>query len=143
MEVLIELIGAIIVFIIEVTFHALVFVFLLIMATFSPKYRQRLRDDWDTSNWKRFSIVLGIGMYSIALVFALFVWLPLLGEGDGQSQKKEENESSITIQFSSEEIKEMKKTKEIDELVDVAGDFIKRKLNERKQDEEQDAPVKP
>ena len=74
MEILLELIGAIIAFIIEVTIHALVFLFLLFMATFSPKYRKKLRDDWNTSNWKRFSIVLGIGMYSIALILALFVW---------------------------------------------------------------------
>lgn len=134
MEALLELIAAIIAFIIEVMIHALVLLFLLFMAIFSPMYRQRLREDWDTSNWKRFSIVLGIGMYSIALVFALFVWIPLIGAGDRPPSNKKENESSITIEFSSEEMQEMKETKEIDELMDVAADFIKRKLSERKQE---------
>ena len=146
MEALAELAIAFVTFIFEVTIHALIFVFLLVMSIFSPRYRQKLKEDWDTSGWKRFSIVLGISLYSIALVIALFVWIPVMGARDAPTTSNE-SESSITIQFSSDEIEKMKKTKEIDELVDVAGNFIKRKLEERKQEAEQDgaeqAPTAP
>lgn len=137
MEALAELAIAIVTFIFEVTIHALVFVFLLVMSIFSPRYRHKLKEDWKTSGWKRFSIVLGISLYSIALVIALFVWIPVMGARDAPTASNE-SESSITIQLSSDEIEKMKKTKEIVELVDVAGSFIKRKLEERKQKAEQD-----
>ena len=134
MEVLLELIGAIIAFIIEVTIHALVFIYLMIRAVFSADYRQKLREAWDTSLWKRFEIVFGISMYSTALAIALFVWIPLIGSsGNHREKQTNDNESSITIEFTSEEVDKIKETKEIDELVDVAGGFIKRKLEERKQ----------
>ena len=109
MEALAELAIAIVTFIFEVTIHALVFVFLLVMSIFSPRYRQRLKEDWDTSGWKRFSIVLGISLYSIALVIALFVWIPVMGARD-EPTASNEDESSITIEFSSDEIEKMKKT---------------------------------
>lgn len=142
MEALAELAIAIVTFIFEVTIHALVFVFLLVMSIFSPRYRQKLKEDWGTSGWKRFSIVLGISLYSIALVIALIVWIPVMGARAAPTVSNE-SESSITIQFSSDEIEKMKKTKEIGELVDVAGSFIKRKLEERKQEAEQDGDDQP
>ena len=105
MEVLLELIGAIIAFIIEVTIHALVFIYLMIRAVFSADYRQKLRDAWDTSLWKRFAIVFGILMYSTALAIALFVWIPLIGSsGNHREEQTNDNESSITIEFTSEEV---------------------------------------
>ena len=134
MEALLELIGAIVAFIIEVTIHALVFIYLMIRAVFSADYRQKLREAWDASLWKRFAIVFGILMYSTALAIALFVWIPLIGiSGNHREKQTNDNESSITIEFTSEEVDKIKETKEIDELVDVAGGFIKRKLEERKQ----------
>ena len=134
MGVLLELIDGIIAFIIEVTIHALVFIYLMIRAVFSADYRQKLREAWDTSLWKRFAIVFGILMYSTALAIALFVWIPLIGSsGNHREKQTNDNESSITIEFTSEEVDKIKETKEIDELVDVAGGFIKRKLEERKQ----------
>ncbi len=50
MEALVEIVMAIISFLIEMTIHAAVFIFLLIMAIFSPRYRSKLRERWDTSN---------------------------------------------------------------------------------------------
>ena len=47
------------------------------------------------------------------------------------------NNMKRTIEFTKDEVTRMKKTKEIDQLVDVAGSIIKRKLAERKQEAEQ------
>ena len=131
MEALIDLIKAIAAFVIDVTIHALVFIFHLLMAAFSPHYRQKLREDWNTSNLNRFSIILGVSLYSIALAIALFVWIPILGNQD----EPETNDSPISNQFTQDEIKQMKGTKEIGELVDVAGDIIKQKLEKQEQED--------
>lgn len=134
MEALVELALAIVAFIFEMTIHALVFIYLLLRAAFSPTYRQKLREHWNTSNWRRVSIVLGIGLYSAALAFALIVWIPLLTSSDPrQAKQNPRSNETIQIEFTSEEIKNLKETKEIEELVDTAGGFIKRKLEERKQ----------
>lgn len=108
MDALAELALAIVAFIFEVTIHALVFVYLLLRAIFSPAYRRKLREHWDTSNWRRAGIVLGIGVYMAALVFALLVWTPLSWPG------------------------ERRRAEEVDPWVDRTGRFIKRKLEERK-----------
>jgi hypothetical protein len=139
MEALGQLLVAIVTFIFEVTIHAVVFVFHLVMAIFSSAYREKLRDDWDTSAWKRFSIVLGVTMYSAALVLALLFWIPTLSRRSPEIAG-DDRKPSVTIEFSSDEVQRMKNTKEIDELVDVAGDIIKRKLAERKEEAEQAAP---
>jgi heme/copper-type cytochrome/quinol oxidase subunit 2 len=133
MEALGQLLVAIVTFIFEVTIHAVVFVFHLIMAIFSPAYREKLRDDWDTSAWKRFNIVLGVTMYSAALILALLFWIPALLRSTPEVADADKK-PSVTIEFSSDEVQRMKNTKEIDELVDVAGDIIKRKLAERKEE---------
>ena len=139
METLAEIALAIVTFLFEVTFHAVVFIFLLLMAIFSPNYRKKLKDQWDTSNWQRFGIVLGVTLYSAALIVALIFWTPFLGRRtevvDATDQKH-----AVTIEFSADEVHRMKKTKELDQLVNVAGKIIKRKLEERKQEAEQDAP---
>ncbi|MEP4077931.1 hypothetical protein [Haloferula sp.] len=137
MEALVELIAAIVAFIFEVTIHALVFVYLLVRAAFSATYRQKLKEHWNTSNWRRASIVLGIGLYSVALAFALIVWIPLITSTDQrQADPISSSEDTLKIEFTSEEIKKLKETKEIDDLVDTAGGIIKRKLEERKQAEQ-------
>jgi hypothetical protein len=138
MEALGQLLVAIVTFIFEVTIHAVVFVFHLVMALFSPRYREKLQEDWDTSAWKRFSIVLGVTMYSAALILALLFWIPALSRRTPEVSETDKN-PSVTIGFSSEEVQQMKNTKEIDELVDVAGGIIKRKLAERKEEAEQDS----
>ena len=139
MEVLAELLVALVAFVIEVTFHALVFLFLLVMAAFSPKYRRKLRDRWHTSNRKRFSIVLGVSLYTIALSFALYVWIPVIGSGNERTES-EDGSAFSSIGFSESKADELMKAKEAGELVDVAGEFIKRKLDERKQAEQDGAP---
>jgi thiol:disulfide interchange protein len=136
MEALAEILLAIVTFLIEVTFHAVVFIFLLVMAIFSPSYRKKLKDQWDTSNWQRVGIVLGVAMYSAALVLALFFWTPFLTRGTDDVATADPQQS-ITLKFSDDEIQKMKKTKEIDQLVETAGSIIKRKLAERKQEAEQ------
>jgi thiol:disulfide interchange protein len=129
MEAIAEIFLAIVTFLIEVTFHAVVFIFLLVMAIFSPRYRKKLKDRWDTSNWQRAGIVLGVTMYSAALVVALFFWTPLLTRGTDQNR-------SMPTKFTDDEVQSMKKTKEIDQLVETAGSIIRRKLAERKQETE-------
>jgi hypothetical protein len=142
MEALGQLLVAIVTFIFEVTIHAVVFIFHLVMAVFSPRYREKLQEDWDTSAWKRFSIVFGVAMYSAALILALLFWIPALSKRApdvAESDKK----PSATIEFSSEEVQRMKNTKEIGELVDVAGGIIKRKLADRKEEAEQAGAGQP
>ncbi len=144
MSALVELILAIIAFIIEVTFHALVFVFYLVMAIFSPKYRKKLKEDWNGSNWRRVSIVSGIALYSAALAFALFFWTPFLRTGkDPDVNKKEVSEPETGVRFTLDEIKDIRETKELGDLVKVAGDILKRKADERENEAEQAETIKP
>jgi hypothetical protein len=97
MEVIAELFVAIAAFVIEVTIHALVFVFILAMSVFSPRYRAKLKQQWDTSNSQRFAMVLGATVYSVALAFALFVWVPMLGSA-------KEQRSGSSIEFTNDEV---------------------------------------
>lgn len=142
MEALAELAVAIVAFIFEVTIHALVFVFILVMSIFSPQYRTKLKRQWDTSNWQRFAMILGATLYSAALILALFVWIPMIGSDQADSSAGERR-SAPTIEFSTDEVETMKKTKKLDELVDVAGNLLKRKLAEQKEKSEQGAAGQP
>lgn len=144
MSALLELIAAILAFIVEVTIHALVFVFYLVMAIFSPRYREKLKEDWDRSVWKRISIVSGIGLYSAALAFALFFWTPFLTSGkDPELSENEASDPDAEVQFTRDEIREIRETKEIGEMVKVAGDILKRKAEERENEAEQPEAPKP
>jgi heme/copper-type cytochrome/quinol oxidase subunit 2 len=142
MEALGQLLVAMVTFIFEVTIHAVVFIFHLVMAIFSPRYREKLRDDWDTSPWRRFSIVLGVTMYSAALILALLFWLPALSSRTPEVADADKK-PTVTIEFSSEEVQRMKHTKEIDELVDVAGGIMMRKLAERRVEAEKAGTGQP
>lgn len=139
MEALIGLLAEILAFIVEVTFHAAVFVFMLLMAIFSPRYRKELKAEWETSTLRRIAIVLGITLYSLALILALVIWTPLFARRSAEVATV----SQDPIEFSSAEMQQMKSTNEVDELIDVAGDILKRKLTERKKAAEQNPSEKP
>ena len=133
MEALAEILMAIAAFLIEVTFHAVVFSFLLLMAILNPHYRKKVKDQWNTSNSQRFGIVLGVVLYSTALVIALVFWTPFLGLSSDEVAKTDQKQAA-QIELPADEVNRIKKAKEIDQLVDVAGSIIKRKLAERKQE---------
>lgn len=78
MEVLVEIIVALVAFLCEATLHALVFIYLLLRAIFSPAYRLKLREHWNTTTWRRAAIVLGVSLYMAVLVAVLLGWLLLL-----------------------------------------------------------------
>lgn len=135
MEALAELAVAILTLFVEATFHALVFIFWFVVAAFSPRYRKRLKDQWDTSTWQRIGIVLGVMMYSAALALALCFWIPVLLRGADESTAMVPKRS-ITIKFSDDEVSRMQETKKMSQLVETAGSIIKRKLAEQKQEAE-------
>lgn len=127
MEAVFEIIIWIVYVIFEMTIHALVFICLMVMSIFSPRYRQRLKDDWESSRGKRFSIVLGICFYSVALMIALIFWVPVIWAG-GEFTEPGGDESVIGVQLSSKKDEEVDQKEKVKELVEVAGDFIKRRL---------------
>ena len=113
MEALGQLLAAIAEFILEVTIHAVVFVFHLVMAMFSRRYREKLREDWDASAWKRFGIVLGVTLYSAALILVLLFWIPALSRqatGVDDTDKK----PSGKIESGGDDAGRLKRTKETD-----------------------------
>lgn len=131
METLIELAVAIVAFVFEVTIHALVFVYLLLMSIFSPRYRAKLRQTWNTSIWRKLGLVLGGTLYSTAFIFALFVWIPVV-MGTPSDSEAFKQRPATRIEFSKQEMDKIQKTKTIEELVSVAGDLAKQKFAERK-----------
>ena len=139
MEALVELLVAILTFIFEVTVHAIVFLFHLVMAVFSRRYREQLREDWNTSIWNRCGMMLGVAMYSAALVMALLFWTPPLCRGTPVANETG-RKAAVTIEFSGKQVKEMEPRGKIGALLDSAGEAIKRKLAERKQEEQKDPP---
>jgi len=78
MEVLVEIIVALVAFLCEATLHALVFIYLLLRAIFSPAYRLKLREHWNTTTWNRAAIVLAVSLYAAVLVAVPLGWLWLL-----------------------------------------------------------------
>jgi hypothetical protein len=136
MEALIELAIAFVSFVFEVTIHALVFVCLLLMSIFSPRYRAKLKQNWNTSGWRKLGLVFGVTLYSAALIFALFVWIPVILGTTSDSEATQQG-SATQIEFSKQEMDKIQKTKTIEELVSVAGDLAKQKFAERKADLDQ------
>ena len=126
-EAVFEIIILIMIVIFEITIHVLVLICPLVMSIFSPRYRQRLKDDWENSRGKRFSIVLGICFYSVALMIALIFWVPVIWAG-GEFTEPGGDESVIGVQLSSKKDEEVDQKEKVKELVDFAGDFIKRRL---------------
>ena len=124
-------------FILEVTFHALVFLWLLGRACFDPKYRQKVRDEWNKSNRKRTGIIMGLTMYSVALFFAFSVWVPTLGDRlSGEKENPKEETLELSDFFTPGELKEIGNTKEIDELLDVTKGILIQKLDKEGENNE-------
>ena len=144
MAALAELIIAILAFLFEVTFHALVFVVYLMLAIFSPTYRGKLKEKWNTSFSNRISIVSGIGLYTAALAFALFFWIPFL---ENEKEREVSDEETLApdprARFTRDEIRAIRDTKELDELVKVAGDILKRKADELDSEAESEETLDP
>lgn len=84
-----ELIHAIIAFVLEITVHAAIFIFLMLMSIFSPRYRKKLKEKWNTSNRRRFTMVLGISLYATALFVALAIWIPAISGNQDSSENSE------------------------------------------------------
>ena len=133
MEVILEFIAMVVSLIFEVTIHALTFICLIVMSIFSQRYRQRLKEDWATAGRKRYLIALGICFYSIALAIALVVWVPVIRAGDKLTDSARED-SPVDDVFSSEEDEKLDKEK-VEKVIKVAGDFIKRRLEKKREEE--------
>ena len=127
-----DFIAGLFAFFIEVTIHALVFIFHLIMAAFSAEYRAKLKKDWDTSWWKRAGIVLGILLYSAALLIALLVWTSVIELGS-KPTKTPDTKPPIPINLTPSDLKDLKETKEVGDLIDTAEGILKQKLEEHRQ----------
>ena len=124
MEAIVQLLGVIAAFLVEVTVHAIALAFLLVMAIFSPSYRRRLRERWNMSKSGRIAMVLGIGVYCCFFAIALFVWSsPTRGPHQSEPGRTE---------YSPEEVKRLRKTKTVKDLVELA-EKIKRERDENKQ----------
>lgn len=78
MELIVDIFLAILAFLCEATLHALVFIYLLLRAIFSPAYRWKLREHWNTTTWRRAAIVLGVSLYAAVLVTVPLGWHLLL-----------------------------------------------------------------
>jgi hypothetical protein len=126
-EAVFEIIILIMIVIFEITIHVLVLICPLVMSIFSPLYRQRLKDDWESSRRKRFSILLEICFYSVALMIALIFWVPVIWAG-GEFTEPGGDESVIGVQLSSKKDEEVDQKEKVKELVEFRGDFIKRRL---------------
>jgi TRAP-type C4-dicarboxylate transport system permease small subunit len=133
MEALAELVVAIIGFFLEVTVHALVFIWLLLMAAFSPKYREKLKHQWTTSTSNRIAITLGLSLYSIAFIFALLFWISACRSTRVPTGAQNAEKSANTISFSKEEMHKLEETKKIGELVDTARVLIEQRFDKRRQ----------
>ena len=117
-------------FLLEVTLHAAYFLFLLLMALFSPRYREKLRQQWDTSARQKFGLVFGATAYVVALLIAGFFWGPLLLH-DRDSATRREGGGQHTVEFTKEEMDTLRKTTDLDSIGKTAEDILRRKLAER------------
>lgn len=127
-----ELAVAIFAIVLEITIHALGFVYLLFRAIFSPKYRKKLHDEWNTSPRKRFFIVLGIMMYSIALFIATYFWFLVLAPNSAEKNALESQQQENTVKLTSKEVSEVIRAKKEGRFTEAVGELIKQKYNEKK-----------
>ncbi len=131
MEPLIEIVVAIAVFIFEVTIHSIVIGCISLLSLFSPRYRAILREQWNTSNWDRFAMILGGTLYAAGIAFAILVWVQVQRNGKTTATASQPS-SIISIQFTHQDPAAMPETKKADSLVEAAAHLVQRKLNERK-----------
>lgn len=128
MESLVSIFFAFAELVLTVTFHAAVFLFFLVSAAFSPRYREKLRNEWNTSGRNRFGMVLGATIHVTFLVIALFFWIPLLLSDDGRPHRQERE----TVRFTQEEADRLRKTTDFRSLEEAAREIIVRKRSERR-----------
>lgn len=127
MEAIFELVVTFVTLLVELTVQAVVFLFMLVMATFDPGARRKLKEQWDRSIWQRVSMVsLGV-VYAGVVVFVVVMWVRFSGGGaevvEGEDRKRE-TESGV------------KKGEVIEKLLDKAGSVIRRRQDERKRETE-------
>ncbi len=125
MDTIGEIIGAIIMFILEV----IILIFKIIAAIFIPDQRGSLRKRWQTSVKSRIEIIFSIIILIIASTFMIYLFLNLNGcSSDTVSQEPKSSETKMT-----DDDKTSKKIEiEIsDELKDKAKGYLKEKWENR------------
>lgn len=124
MEAISELFVAIAAFFIEITFHSLVFLFLICRSAVSPKYREQMRSEWGKSLGHRFAIVTGILLYTAMFVVAATIWVPAIFNRSDRSTSFLGIESPACSGADAPPSNEHKAVRDI-------GDYLKKKLQER------------
>jgi hypothetical protein len=124
MEAIAELFVAIAAFVIEITFHSLVFLFLLCRSAVSPKYREQMRSEWGKSLGHRFAIVTGLLLYTAMFVVAATIWVPAIFARGGSRTPPLGIESPASSGSDAPPSNEHKAVRAI-------GDYLKKKLQER------------
>lgn len=125
MDAILQLLGAVAAFILYASYHALEFLYFLIRAAISKDYRHRLRKEWNnSSSGQQTAMIIGTAMYSAAFIFALCFWGAVAFD---KIFGKDELSNYEQIELSADEIKQLKETKEIKDLVNTAREIIKKK----------------
>ena len=128
-----DAIGDILEFIFRLIFRVLVCLGVLVSAIFSPSVRQSLRKRWNTSAWERSSMVVEVFLSVVCFCFVIWLWR-LASGGPEVAEKPAEIkiEMAQTAPEQSPETSEGKK-EVVKKLIGVAGDYLKRKNQERKE----------
>ena len=138
MDALFELVVTLGTWLVELTVEAVVFLFLLVMAAFSPGSRRKLNAQWDRSIWQRVSMVaLGV-VYAGVLIFVVVVWVRYVGGGEKVVEVPPDG-NVIRIEISDDGESGVKKGEVIEKLLDKAGSVIRRKLEDRKRETDREA----
>jgi hypothetical protein len=135
MEAIAEILAAIAVFVVEITFHSLVFAFLLCRSVVSPRYREQMRSEWRRSLGHRFAIVTGITLYTAMFVVAAAFWIPTIFYGSDRSRTPSFIESPAKSEPDSTPSAKKK-------VIRVIGDYVKKKLQEKSDRAEQSSESK-
>ena len=139
MEAILELLVTFVTLLVELTVQAVVFLFLLVMAAFSPGSRRKLKEQWDRSIWQRVSMVsLGV-TYAGVLIFVVVVWVRYLGGGEKVVESPPDGRNVIRVEISGDGESGVKKGEVIEKLLDKAGSVIRRKLEDRKRETDREA----
>lgn len=109
-------------FIVEMTFHALVFLYHGLLAVFSPRHRRELRESWrKASVFGKIGRVLSVGIAATVVVGMVVFW-GWVGSArfGGKEVQAKADPPRIEIQLSRDKIDRLKDTREIGELAEVA-----------------------